>query len=280
MAGPEQREAGGRDRPGGAGPDDAALHVDVHDGDGPFALLVHGLLSSRAQWRPNLEALRRVCRPVVVELLGHGRSAAPEAAEPYTPGAYAAAFEHVRGALGAERWFVVGQSLGAALTLRYALDHPDRVIAQVFTNSSSALADENWQRRTAATAPALARRIEEGGAEALAELPFHPARARRLPDGARDPLVADAGLVRPRAVAQALRHTVPVASVRARVAENRVPTLLVAGTRERGFAEARAFAASAVPRLEVADLDAGHAVNLGAAAAFDAAVGRFLSRHR
>ena len=39
---------------------------------------------------------------------------------------------------------VCGQSLGATLTLRYALDHPERVLAQVFTNSTSALADSDW----------------------------------------------------------------------------------------------------------------------------------------
>ena len=33
------------------------LHVDVHDGNGPYLLLVHGMLSSRVQWMPNLDAL-------------------------------------------------------------------------------------------------------------------------------------------------------------------------------------------------------------------------------
>ena len=44
------------------------LYYDVHDGTGPYVLLVHGFLSSRAQWRPNLAALASVMRPVVVEL--------------------------------------------------------------------------------------------------------------------------------------------------------------------------------------------------------------------
>jgi pimeloyl-ACP methyl ester carboxylesterase len=31
------------------------LHTDVHAGNGPFLLLVHGFLSGRSQWGPNLE---------------------------------------------------------------------------------------------------------------------------------------------------------------------------------------------------------------------------------
>ncbi len=46
------------------------LHCDIHAGEGPFLLLVHGILSSRAQWKPNLPALSRVTRPVVAELWG------------------------------------------------------------------------------------------------------------------------------------------------------------------------------------------------------------------
>src|SRR5690349_20972563 len=116
------------------------LHVEIHGGEGPLLLLVHGMLASRAQWQLNLPALRRVCRPVVVELLGHGRSPAPTHPDPYRPSAYVLEFERIRAELGAERWILCGQSLGAALTLRYALDHPERVQAQIFTNSNSAFA--------------------------------------------------------------------------------------------------------------------------------------------
>ena len=100
------------------------LHHEVHGRAGPFLLLVHGLLSSRAQWRPNLAALTQHFRPVVVELLGHGRSPSPEDLDLYRPSAYVAGFEALRATLGAERWLVCGQSLGAALTLAYVCRCP------------------------------------------------------------------------------------------------------------------------------------------------------------
>lgn len=253
------------------------LSVEVHPGRSPYALLVHGLLSSRAQWQPNLAALAEVCRPVVVELLGHGRSPAPGDAGPYAPDAYVAAFERLRASLGVERWVVIGQSLGAALTLRYALDHAGRVDAHVFTNSASALGDEAWQRDVARAVHGTADRIEARGREALDALPLHPSRARRLPADAKAALVADAALADPGGVARTLRHTVPASSCRARASENRVPTLLVVGTRESGFAPAREHAERAMPHLTVVEADAGHAVNIEAARTFDGAVARFLT---
>ena len=255
------------------------LHRDIHDGRGPFLLLVHGVLSGRSQWQPNLAALSRVARPVVVELWGHGRSPAPADDEAYRPDAYVAAFEEIRAELGADRWLVCGQSLGGALSLRYVLAHPGRVIAHVFTNSVSALGDAEWQATRRRSATALADAIAAGGREAIERMPIHPLRARRLPHAVHRALLADAALIDPAAIAKAFRHTIPESSVRDRVTENRVPTLLVCGEREQRFLPHRDFAVKTMPHLEVVNVPgAGHAVNLEGAAEFDTAVTEFFAR--
>ena len=235
------------------------------------------MLSSGSQWLHNLEALASVCRPVVVDLLGHGRSPSPLDARAYTPEGYIEHFEEVRRSIGAPAWFLIGQSLGAALTLRYALEHPEVVLAQVFTNSSSALADEQWQAQLAETMPRVIDGIERGGPAAIAAMPNHPRRARRLPDDVKAALVSDAERLDPVGIAHALRHTMPTSSVRRRFADISVPTMLVCGTRERAFLPARHFAASVLADLRIVDLDAGHAVNVQAAREFDAAVCSFFA---
>lgn len=264
----------------GPGRDEISLlpYFEVHEGEGPYLLLVHGMLSSRAQWMLNLEALKRVARPVVLELWGHGRSPAPGDPAAYHPDAYVAAFERVREALGAERWCLCGQSFGAGLTLRYSLSHPERVIAQVFTNSNSALADaetvEGYRRNAAARAALAAE-----GLAGLEKIPVHPVHARRMPEAVKREMVADAALHRPEAFALTFRHASPNISLRQRIAENRVPTLLVCGATERRFAPVRAFVAAEMPATEVVALEGGHAVNIQAADGFNAAVTAFLSRH-
>ena len=254
------------------------LHYDVHDGSGPFLLLVHGMLSSRSQWIPNLEALSGACRPVVVELYGHGRSPSPQDPSAYTPGAYVEEFERIRADLGAEGWAICGQSLGAALTLRYALEHPDRIAAQVFTNSNSALAKPEWDRAVRAFMEEQAQRIERDGARALERMAVHPKRSRTLPPAIRDALVADAELHDPRGVAMTGLHTVVGSSVRERVHRNRVRSLLVVGTREKRFEAQAAYAEKTIPHLDVVRVDSGHAVNIDSPATFNDAVTEFIRR--
>jgi pimeloyl-ACP methyl ester carboxylesterase len=253
------------------------MHVEVHgDGTKPHLLLVHGLLSSRAQWRPNLDALGAVSTPVVVELLGHGRSGSPAGSGAYTVDAYVRRFEALRDRLGAERWFICGQSFGAGLTIRYALTHPDRVVGQIFTNTMSGLSPAARERlpERSSRADAVAR----GGRDALKAFPFHPKPSKRLPPQLWEDLVADADLLSPEGVAEALRTTSPELSVAADLGRISVPTLLVNGVRETGFQPLRDLAAREIPGVAVLDLDGGHSVNLDNADAFNAAVAGFIRR--
>lgn len=252
------------------------LHYDVHGSGGPHLLLVHGMLSSRAQWLANMPALSSFCRPVVVELLGHGRSPSPDDPGLYTPQAYVAHFERLREFLDVDRWLICGQSLGAALTLRYGLDHPERVIAHVFTNSTSALADSRWRTAVTPLMRVSAARLQRDGRKAIDDHPLNPGRASRLPAAVRDALVEDTRLHDPRGIALTGLHTVPDSPVRDRVAANTVPSLLVVGEREERFRQYRAFAERHMPLLSVVGLDAGHAVNAEAALAFNREVRAFL----
>jgi len=252
---------------------------EVHPGTGPFLLLVHGFLSSRAQWAPNLGPLGAVCRPVTLELWGHGRSRTPEDADAYTPAGYIHAMEAIRNELGAASWFVCGYSLGGALTIRYALTHPERIAGQIFTNSMSAFADAALVKQWSQTGRQSGDAIESGGMRAIERIPVHPRHARRLPSHIRAALVRDTELLDPRGVANTIRHTTPRASVRAEVAANRVPALLACGRFEKRFAPHRRFAEAHMPGLRVVEMDAGHGVNMQDAARFNDAVADFIGTH-
>ena len=251
-------------------------HYDIHPGQGPWLLLVHGFLSSRAQWGPNLEALSAFCRPVTLELYGHGRSPSPADPALYNTRAYAEAIDALRERLGAERWFVCGYSLGATVSIRYALTHPGRLHGHIFTNSASAFAEARQSGDGRAAAAANANRIREGGKAALDRIAVHPRRAKRLPPATYDALVADAEGISPEGIAMGMEHMMPTASVRADLHANTRPALLVCGRFEKRFAPNRDFAATHMPDLEIVDVDAGHAVNMTAATAFNEAVERFV----
>jgi 2-succinyl-6-hydroxy-2,4-cyclohexadiene-1-carboxylate synthase len=251
------------------------MHVDVHEGAGPHLLLVHGLCSSRAQWRPNLAALRRFCTPVVVEVLGHGRSESPPDPAAYSVEAYIERFESLRADLGAERWAVCGQSFGAGLTMRYALERPERIVGQVLTNSNSALAPGDPPISEEIRLARLAG-FEARGRAALEALAFYPKRTGRLPPAVEDELLADAALISLSGIADTLRWTSPGLCVTARLGEIATPTLLVNGLREKRFQPLRDHAAKAIAGIRVVDLDGGHPVNLDCPEGFTDAVEAFL----
>jgi 2-succinyl-6-hydroxy-2,4-cyclohexadiene-1-carboxylate synthase len=254
------------------------LHVEVEPGGrGPYLLLVHGFLSSRAQWRPNLAALKQHVRPVMVELWGHGRSPVPEDPAAYRVTSYLNAFEAIRRELGVDRWLVCGQSFGAGLTIRYAHSHPAHVIGQIFTNTLSALSAPG-ERESDANRLVRADALEKGGRAAIEALRFHPRFATRFADDVKREMLEDVARIEPAAVANAIRYTTPQLSAVDCLGEMTVPSLLVNGRWERPFQPLRDRAAKLLPSLAIVDLEGGHSINVEAPALFNQAVAAFTAR--
>jgi 2-succinyl-6-hydroxy-2,4-cyclohexadiene-1-carboxylate synthase len=255
------------------------LAFKVHPGNGPHLLLVHGFLSSSAQWLANLEALSAVCKPITVDLWGHGRSPAPKDKTHYSPEAYAGQFEQIRLQLGIERWFVCGYSLGAGLTIRYAFDHAQHVYGHIFTNSNSALAGPEQIQEWLDSAPKSAANIRSKGLAAIDRIAVHPRRARNLPEAVKAPLLADCAMLKPEGVANTLEYTNPFTSVREIAAANPRPLLLCCGVKEKRFADNRQWAEANLTNLSVVEIDAGHGVNMEGAEAFNVHVCAFVKSH-
>jgi len=260
-------------------PDAPTLYTEFHDGNGPHLLLVHGIISGRSHWMRNLTGLKEFTRPIVVELLGHGRSPSPEMIETYHPDWYAAEFERIRAFVGAERWYVCGQSLGASLTLRYSLKHPQRIAAQAFTNSASAFATREWTEENRQRMEAELARMSPTDRSRIDGSPVNPANNTRLPDEVRAALRADMALHNPLGIARTGLGTSPYTSVRNVVTDITVPTLMVVGRFEKAFEENRKYAEQTIPNLETVEADAGHGVNLDDPEGFNNALRGFFAKH-
>lgn len=245
------------------------LHYDVHDGAGEPVLLLHGFLSSRAQWLANLEGLRKFCTPVTVELWGHGRSPMPDDPAFLHPLGYVEQFEKIRTEIGAKRWYVVGQSFGAGLTLRYALEEPDVLYGQAFCNSNSALEQVDGTNKTA-----RARKISEVllGGRPLTELPIHPVNAKRLPESVVTALVKDAESLQLDDMVRCLQQTRAHLSVRDVFSALTIPTLIINGVWEKSFQPTVDIARCKLESLQVVELQGGHAINAEQPQGFNSAI--------
>lgn len=224
----------------------------------------------------NLDALSAVCKPVTIDLWGHGDSPAPDNLELYRPQAYVDQLETIRKALNAEQWLLCGYSLGAGLTIRYTHQFPERVIAHGLTNSNSAFADEQLVAEWQASAAESAASIRKGGLPAIERIAVHPRHARRLPKPVYDALLTDSKKLNPAAIANTLLRTNVEASTRNFAPQNPRPVLMTVGRHEKRFQNGRAWAEANVPNLTCIELDAGHAVNMEDADGFNQAWIQFI----
>lgn len=253
----------------------ATLHIDADPDTGrPPLLLVHGLLSSRNHWSPN-RALSDHFRLVRIDLPAHGLSPAPTGRGDASPEALVEAIEAVRERLKIENWHICGQSFGAALTLRYALTFPGRVISQVFTNANGALR-ETWTPDLENRNQAQIRDIRSNGHAAMRRMAYHPCHAKRFGPDMVETLSRDAEATDVNGIALLLEVATPNLSVRDRLGELRMPTLLVNGLWEKQFQAARDWIGQTHSHIQVCDLEGGHSINIECPDGFNSAVLQFL----
>ena len=95
-------------------------------GEGPDLIMLHGLSGNLALWHLKMvPMLRSDYRVTTFDLRGHGRSDMPPSG--YTTGDMAEDLRGIMDALDIEKAHLVGHSMGADVSLNFALRYPDRV---------------------------------------------------------------------------------------------------------------------------------------------------------
>ena len=242
---------------------------ETGDPAGPPLLLVHGFLSSNAQWDLNRNELGENHRLLMVELPGHGRSTSPTKDHGYAIESLVAELEAIRIAHDVDRWWVCGQSLGGAIAVLYCLAHPERVHGLVFTNPRAAFGI----KRQGVSA--------DGGVPpevmATRDLAVHPVNAKRLPEPTKQRMVDAADAMDIGAVNHFLRRRHTWKSTD-RMGELAMPVLLVNGRWEKAFQPFVDQAQELISDLHVVTLEGGHAINVEQAEQFNQAVLEFTGR--
>lgn len=114
----------------------------------PRLLLVHGLgQNGFTDWLPVLPQLARRWRVLAVDLPGFGYSSSPVAK--LSPTNYARVLDSLLARDGSGPIVVVGHSLGGAVALRLAADHPQRVSKLVLVDAAGILQRTAFTKHTA-----------------------------------------------------------------------------------------------------------------------------------
>jgi pimeloyl-ACP methyl ester carboxylesterase len=210
------------------------LHFRRH-GKGPTLVMQHGFLGGGGYWVPHLGRFGKSFDVIAPDLPGFAGSAGEPAQESIEgmAGAVIALME----ALGAERFHLLGHSMGGMVAQQIALDHPERVQRLVLYGTAPV---GDLPRRFETLETSIAR-LEAHGVEAAAD--------RIVPtwfvEGEAAPyyrLCYEAGRgTRLDAAVKALR-AVRAWDVRARLAELKMPTLVLCGDRDRSISLDQAYA--------------------------------------
>lgn len=127
---------------------------DAGPDDGPGLVLIHSLGCDSRMWDDQIAVLTPLRRVVRMDLPGHGRSAAAEGE--YSLDQLGADILLVASAAGLDRFDLCGVSLGGAIALWIAINHPERLNRLIACSTAPKVGTtEMWAERMAA--------ISEGG---------------------------------------------------------------------------------------------------------------------
>jgi len=276
---------------------DVVYHVA---GSGPIVLVHPG--GPGIEWRyARMPELEREMTVVYIEPIGTGASSRLADPDGYTLHAYAESIEAVRRAVaargqtqfeptGADRVFLIGHSHGGVAAIQYAAEHADHLRGLVLY-STSAVRDKEWEADVdvavesfrsaswfAVTSVALKAALPSADGERCPRLqaiaPFYFADwEHRKAELA--PMIAAL-----RCWPISTKHDEPHDDLRPRVANVRVPTLVITGRRDWLFPEKWArLTADAFPGAEVVILDgSGHFAHVEQPREFASAVARFVAK--
>jgi 2-succinyl-6-hydroxy-2,4-cyclohexadiene-1-carboxylate synthase len=261
--------------------------VDFHvedRGAGPPIVLLHGFTGSARSWASLASLLERSYRVAAIDLIGHGRSSAPDAATRYAFSQASDDLAAIARRLGFGRAAWLGYSMGGRLALALAVQHPESVSALILESATPGIEHDASRSARQIADEDLAARVESGGVAQFVQdweaLPMWQSQ-RSLPAAVRQEHRQIRLANRTAGLANSLRGMGQGAqpSLWNRLAEITVPVLLIAGELDEKFRHVAARMHDRIPASELAIVPgAGHAVHLEQPRAYVAHVESFLAR--
>ena len=231
-------------------------------------VVLHGFTGSTESMAGVAAALAEE-RPVArIDLVGHGRSDAPEKSSAYRMQACIDQLVAVFDALGLREPHLLGYSMGARAALSFCVAQPQRVASALLVAASPGFESAGEREARVRADEALAQRILRHGLEVFADewmaLPLF-ASQKRLAAGALKAARAQRLQCRPEGLAGSLRGmgTGAMPPLHARLSEIRQPVCLAVGAEDAKFAALAAQMARRLPDARLASVpEAGHAAHL------------------
>lgn len=258
------------------------LHVEETGSGTPVALL-HGFTGSARAMACIAEGLSDTRRTLSIDLVGHGRSAAPRDAAAYSMSACVDQLAAALDELNVRDAHWIGYSMGGRAVLAFCVAHPARVKSALLVGASAGIRDPQQRADRMRADEALAERIERDGVAAFVD--FWVSQSFLVDEqrlGARG--VAEARKLRlensARGLAASLRGMGSAAQppLHGALARVGIPICLAVGEKDAKFRALAAEMSQELPNARVEIVPgAGHAAHTDNPAAFLGLARRFLA---
>jgi pimeloyl-ACP methyl ester carboxylesterase len=256
---------------------DNQIYYEIHnssDNADPGVLFLHGLGSCSEDWGLQIPVVNGRYLILTLDLPGHGRSSQPEgwpSIEDMALQIASVVKEHVELPV-----HVVGLSLGGAVAMQLALDHPEAVRSLTLVNTFAKLhsGSSGFFRKLVRIAFVVLGRMDQVGRWVAAGL-FPEPDQELLRQAAAERIASNPSGAYLRSIWAATRF-----DIRDRLHEINTPTLIVAGEIDQTISmEAKRELADNIPGANLVVIpDSGHATPLDAVEEFNRTMLEFLSK--
>lgn len=253
-------------------------------GEGNPIIVLHGFTGDGSTMAPLTEAVRNGRPAILVDLLGHGHSAAPENPEHY---AMASVVDQVLSLMGTHQpgtVHLLGYSMGGRVALSMAARAPWYFASVITLSATPGIDDPTARMERYSRDHVLADRIEEIGVDSFIsewlDLPLFSSYCESLDDAALANTVAQRTQASATGLANSLRGTgtgsMPPLSLA--LQSIRSPLLAIAGEHDQKYVDLASMMATTAPKGQLAVVTgAGHVVHVENLAEVSSVVASFLS---
>jgi 2-succinyl-6-hydroxy-2,4-cyclohexadiene-1-carboxylate synthase len=254
------------------------------EGRGEPLVLLHGFTGSCESWTGLVPTFASQCLVIRIDLLGHGRTAAPTSAARYGMAQIADDVSALISQVARPPVHLLGYSMGGRLALHLALTRPALFKTSILESASPGLKTEAERQERIEQDTRLALSIEQGGIASFInrweQLPLFASQASLSPS-LRQKLRDQRLRNNATGLANCLRGmgTGAQPSLWSRLTELHMPLLLLAGGLDHKFADLARQMACEAPDVQLHIVPgAGHAIHLENPGAFEQLVLRFISQ--
>lgn len=233
----------------------------------PVLVMLHGFMGSSGVFARFAGELSRFCNPVMIDLLGHGSTDAPAGPERYTLGEQLEDLKELLLSRHFTPCYLLGYSMGGRLALRLALSYPELLSGLILESTTFGIEDMDELRERRKLDNERARNIINDFRSFVSEWNKQPLLRSINPEDA-DLFEMNEQLQRnqkPVGIANSLIGfgTATMESVKSRLPELKVPTMLIAGQMDKKYTDIALEMHSLIPnnRPKIHS-EAGHRVHL------------------